>query len=77
MGSAEILTYISGCLRDVPTPRETESECEGPAVWIIWRALIFEAIGGNACSKPGKFLRYLLRTVNRERELGLDRRETG
>ena len=27
-----------GCLRDVPTPRETESECEGPAVQITWRA---------------------------------------
>ena len=62
-------TSPSGRLRDVPTPRETEPGREGPAVQIA-RGAYMEAGGGNAPGEPGRF-------VNRERELGLDRRETG
>jgi len=40
VGSTE--GYTSGCLRDVPNPRETESECEGPAVWIILEGVILK-----------------------------------
>jgi hypothetical protein len=27
-----------GCLRDVPTPQETEPGLEGPAVQVVWGA---------------------------------------
>ena len=56
-----------GCLRDVPAPRETESGREVPAVRIDWKAIeVWEEM-----PEPS------LVAVNRERELGLDRRETG
>jgi len=32
--------FSSGCLRDVPTPRETELKGEGPAVQIPWGAYL-------------------------------------
>ena len=39
---AALRTPPSGRLRDVPTPRETEFDCEGPAGWISRRANIYQ-----------------------------------
>jgi hypothetical protein len=58
-----------GRLRDVPAPRETEPVCEGPAVQI--NAGGVGDHGGNALIESSGS------HANRERELGLDRRETG
>jgi hypothetical protein len=58
-------------LRDVPIPRETESGGEGPTVWIHQRTLWS---CGRKWPRP---VRYPITKMNRERELGLDRRETG
>ena len=63
---AALRATTSGRLRDVPTPGETRPGGEGPAVWIRWGAW---NRGGNATGSPVE--------LNRERELGLDRRETG
>ena len=58
---------LGGRLRDVPTPRETVPGREGPAVRTVRGAYEPQE------EMPGA---SLVR-VNRERELGLDRRETG
>ena len=51
----------------MPNPRETESDVEGPAAWTRQRAL--EPSEEMPRASPVE--------LNRERELGLDRRETG
>lgn len=58
-----------GRLRDVPNPRETGPGREGPAAQ-IGRGAYSEPREQMPGSEPGTDL-------NRERELGLDRRETG
>ena len=68
------------CLRDVPIPWETMPGREGPAGRAYGGAYI-RAIRGNAYGEPGippREVKYLPGgLMNRERELGLDRRETG
>ena len=61
-------------LRDVPLPLETAPESEGPAAWISQGAIetweeMTESSLVELCSDAEPW--------NRERELGLDRRETG
>ena len=34
-----LVPSVQGCLRDVPAPRETVLDCEGPAAWISRGAL--------------------------------------
>jgi hypothetical protein len=46
VGGAGTPPGVPGRLRDVPTPRETEPDGEGPAIRIHWGAL--SAVGGNA-----------------------------
>ena len=55
------------CLRYVPVPWETMFLGEGPAAWIRGKAI------GAREEMPSASLVL----PNRERELGLDRRETG
>jgi hypothetical protein len=61
-------------LRDVPAPRETVSRGEGPAAWIHGRASELQEEMPVASSVLDVRKAYF---ANRERELGLDRRETG
>jgi hypothetical protein len=61
-------------LRDVPLPPETAPASEGPAAWISRGAIetweeMPESSLVELCGKAEPW--------NRERELGLDRRETG
>ena len=65
MGGAE--GHTSGRLRYVPIPGETQPKREGPAAPIAWGTF-----------EPAEEMpRASLVPMNRERELGLDRRETG
>ena len=80
------LPSAAGCLRDVPVPRETVPGGEGPAVWIFQGASEprEEMLGASPVvdhAERGWWRRSVVTFAwsrsNRERELGLDRRETG
>ena len=66
-------------LRNVPNPRETEPTEGGPAVRTPAGAYIYEPWEEMPRASPVSRERPLGLSgeVNRERELGLDRRETG
>jgi len=70
---AKVWVVCRDRLRDVPTPRETAPT--RPRTSSPHRVGGNRGCGGNAQPTPG--VDHSCGQVNRERELGLDRRETG